>query len=76
VAKHLECKVCVRNGYKWSIGTCHNIPLWDSRWLFDGSILTKPADIDVVIGDMKVYDILGSNVKQLDRLKDSSNSSF
>jgi hypothetical protein len=60
----LSEKFVVRNGYEWSIGSGHNIPLWDSRWLFDGSVLTKPTDMDVVLGDMKVSDILGSNMKQ------------
>jgi hypothetical protein len=33
----------VRSSYKWSIGTGNDIPVWEHRWVFDGSVLTKPA---------------------------------
>ncbi|MCH98629.1 ribonuclease H protein, partial [Trifolium medium] len=46
------------------IGTGHNIPLWGSRWLIDGSTLTKPTNVAVDFNNMKVSDILDINMKQ------------
>ncbi|GAU38127.1 hypothetical protein TSUD_318140 [Trifolium subterraneum] len=59
-----SAKFVVTNGYKWSIGTGHNIPLWGSRWITDGSILTIPNNADVNLSDMRVVDILGTTVKR------------
>ncbi|CAJ2643989.1 unnamed protein product [Trifolium pratense] len=59
-----SAKFVVRTGYKWSIGTGHNIPIWDSRWLSDGSILSQPTNMHVNLADMRVSDILEPNVKQ------------
>lgn len=48
----------VRSGYKWNIGTGHNIPIWDNRCPSDGSIISKPLNLDWMMENMIVSDLL------------------
>jgi hypothetical protein len=57
-------KFVVKGGHKWSIGTGHNISLWDQNWLFDGTSIKKPDNIDSQLNNLTVADLLHHNVKE------------
>ncbi|CAJ2636114.1 unnamed protein product [Trifolium pratense] len=44
-----SAKFIVRGGYKWSIGTGYDIPVWDNRWVSDGSVFTRPLQLDPML---------------------------
>jgi len=48
----------------WSIGTCNNIPLWNTKWLANGTTIPKP---DYGVHDLDQWmlsDLIDSNSKQ------------
>jgi hypothetical protein len=53
----------VRSSYKWSIGTGNDIPVWEHRWVFDGSVLTKPMHLNSTLPET-VSDLLVLNEKR------------
>jgi hypothetical protein len=54
----------VRSSYKWNIGTGNDIPVWEHRWVYDGSVLTKPMHLNSTLPDMTVSDLLVLNEKR------------
>ncbi|GAU38731.1 hypothetical protein TSUD_208420 [Trifolium subterraneum] len=54
------------SGHKWSIGTGHNISLWDQNWLSDGTSIKKPDNIDSQLNNLTVADLLHHNAKEWD----------
>ncbi|KAK2456657.1 hypothetical protein QL285_004005 [Trifolium repens] len=56
-----SAKFVVRNGYKWSIGPGFDIPLWNQKWLSDGSDLQPPFNLDLELLNMTVSDMMVTN---------------
>ncbi|CAJ2645584.1 unnamed protein product [Trifolium pratense] len=59
-----SAKFIVRGGYKWSIGTGYDIPVWDNRWVSDGSVFTRPLQLDPMLSYLNVSDLLMANAKK------------
>ena len=49
-------KHVVRGGYKWSIVTNNNIPLWDHSWLGDKSFISNQSDHDLELKNLTMVD--------------------
>jgi hypothetical protein len=56
----------VKGGHHWSIGTGHNISVWDNNWLSDGKIMNKPENLDPNLALLTIADLLHQNAKEWD----------
>ncbi|CAJ2636955.1 unnamed protein product [Trifolium pratense] len=59
-----SAKFVVRNGYQWVVGSGHDIPIWNHRWISDGSIIPTPPNLHEELANMTISDIFIGNEKR------------
>ncbi|GAU35225.1 hypothetical protein TSUD_205010 [Trifolium subterraneum] len=57
-----SAKFIVRDGHKWSIGSGHNISIWDQKWLVNGAVISKPPNLAEELHHLNVSDL---NITQI-----------
>jgi hypothetical protein len=72
-----SAKFIVRDGHKWSIGSGHNISIWDQKWLVNGAVISKPPNLVEELHHLNVSDLFGDydkhwNVNLVNSLFDTS----
>ncbi|GAU44570.1 hypothetical protein TSUD_139430 [Trifolium subterraneum] len=72
-----SAKFIVHDGHKWSIGSGHNISIWDQKWLVNGAVISKPPNLVEELHHLNVSDLFGDydkhwNVNLVNSLFDTS----